>query len=171
MTRSMKWVTRVAAGVVAVAGGSAVAGYFLPRDITSASSEFIAKPPQDVWNVLADHERLPSWAPDFKSVRVLQTTPTMKWEATGSDGTSFVFEDVVRNAPHELVSRIESGNREFSGTWTLRIDEAQGGSNVSVTSQTGIGNPYYRLLGHLFLAKDKDRQSLENLKRMLEKTA
>jgi uncharacterized membrane protein len=171
MTRSGKWAAGVAAGVAVVAGGGAIAGYLLPANITTSSSVFIAKSRQEVWNVLADHQRLPSWSPEFQSVRILRESPPLQWEAKGSDGTTFAFEDVVRNAPSELVSRISSGNRAFSGTWTLRIAEAQGGSTVAVTSDTQIQNPYYRVLGHLFLARDKDRQSLEKLKQMLEKGA
>jgi uncharacterized membrane protein len=171
MTRSGKWAAGVAAGIAVVAGGGAIAGYLLPPNFTNSSSVFIAKPRQEVWNVLADHQRLPAWSPEFQSVRIMRDSPTTQWEAKGADGTTFVFEDVVRNAPSELVSRIVSGNRAFSGTWTLRIGEAAGGSTVTATSDTRIENPYYRVLGRVFLASDKDKQMLEKLKQMVEKTA
>ena len=91
----------------------------------------IAAPVEDVWAVLVDFERYPSWAADLKHVEVLERddagrgTEVLYRAAAMGRSTTYVLRYDHRDAPHRIPWVLSRGDimRRLDGAYTLRPDD------------------------------------------------
>ena len=167
MKKALRWMLWILGGVAALVCLVGLCGLLLPPAIEGHAAIVIARPPEQVWNFLADHESLPSWSHEAGEVKILNQNP-VTWQTKAADGTTLVFEDVVREPAHELVTKTIASNQAFAGTWRFKFEPIPEGSRVSVHSTTEFQNPFLRVIGHLLFGSAEDRRSLAKAKQALE---
>src|SRR5687767_15998394 len=111
----MKWLLRIAALILAVVGGLAIVGYFVPVAHEASRSAEFNKPPETVYALISDLKNYSVWWPENEThAEVVEAVP-----------------------PSKFVTRIV-GESAFGGTWTWTIDDTAVGSRATITERGEI---------------------------------
>lgn len=121
-----------------------VVGLLLPADHTATRSARIDAPPDRVFALITEPGEYPRWRKDVKSVAVEQADP-LRFRETSKFG-EVLFEEVRRDPPGELVIRIADETLPYGGTWTYRLAEQEGGTELTITEDGFVRNPYFRFM-------------------------
>ena len=138
----------IVGGLAALVALIALVGLFLPRDHVATCAVRVPQPPQAVWDVLADHESWPSWAPGVKAMEPGgERDGRPVWRMVSRQGAMpWVIED--DDPPRRRVTRIVDDGLAFGGTWTWMIEPDGAGSRVTLTEDGFVRNPVFRTLAH-----------------------
>ncbi len=105
--RPLRWVVLVMGLPVLLIALLMTAGFFLPRDHEAISSARFAAPPDSVWAVISDLERVPSWRPDvIRMDRLPDHDGHAVWLEVGQTG-SLPYEVVEWLPPVRLALRVD----------------------------------------------------------------
>ena len=142
----MRWIIWIVAGIALVAFIVVAAGYSLPKARSVTRVAQVAQPPNDVYSLLSDVDRYPTWRP---AVKALDRQPDRDGRPAWTETVSgmqipLYFERMER--PTLLVARIAGPSLPFGGTWTYRIAPAAGGSAVTITEDGEVYNPVFRFM-------------------------
>lgn len=142
----MRWVLWIGTGLAVVVLIILVVGAMLPRAHTASRTVRIALPPDAVYDLLIDVDKFPSWRPGVKAlIRQQDRDGRPAWtEDVSGMKIPLHFEKMER--PALLVSRIADPSLPFGGTWTYRIAPAAGGSEVTITEDGEVYNPFFRFM-------------------------
>jgi carbon monoxide dehydrogenase subunit G len=136
----------IGGGVALLVAVVAIVGYSLPVRHVATRVARVAQPPEAVYAVLSDVDRYPQWRPGVKRV---QRHPDREGGAAWTEEVSgmevpLYFERMER--PSLLVARIAAGALPFGGTWTYRITPTASGSEVTITEDGEVYNPFFRFM-------------------------
>jgi uncharacterized protein YndB with AHSA1/START domain len=142
----MRWIIWIVAAIAIAGVLVVIIGYALPKGHTATRSSRVSAPPDAVYSLLSDVDRYPTWRPGVKS---LQRHPDREgrpaWtEDAGGMKIPLYFERMER--PSLLVARIADPKLPFGGTWTYRIAPSGGGSEVTITEDGEVYNPFFRFM-------------------------
>jgi hypothetical protein len=142
----MRWVIWIAAAI-AIAGILIVLiGYSLPVRHSVTRRARVALPPEATFALLADVDGYRAWRPGVKALeRQPDRDGRPAWtEDAGGMKIPMYFERM--EPPSLLVGRIADPSLPFGGTWTYRIAAATSGSDVTITEDGEIYNPFFRFM-------------------------
>ena len=122
----------------------AVVGLLLPRDHVEARSAALPGPPDMVFAALADVGRYAAWRTSLSGVEVLPPVDGRARWVEVSGGDRIAMEQIERDAPRRLVTRIADPDLPFGGTWTFELAPAGGGTRLTITERGEIRNPIFR---------------------------
>jgi uncharacterized protein YndB with AHSA1/START domain len=133
----------VAAAAVFVAGVAAV-GAMLPRRHVETRTVTLAAGPAAVFAAIADVGSYAAWRASLSGVDVLPPDEgRARWiEVSGRH--RIAMEQVERQPPHRLVTRIADPDLPFGGTWTFELAPAGGGTRLTITERGEIRNVIFR---------------------------
>jgi uncharacterized protein YndB with AHSA1/START domain len=121
-------------------------GALLPIAHTAQVSGDVSGTPEQVWAVVTDVERFPSWRSDVSRVeRVSRPSGLPAWREEGSSG-AFTLEVTELLPPSRLVTRIADEGLPFGGSWTYELTPSSGGTRVVLTENGEIYNPAFRFM-------------------------
>jgi uncharacterized protein YndB with AHSA1/START domain len=135
----------------------------------------VQAPPEVVWRVVADLDRMGEWSPECYRVAWLDgaTSPATVgarftgWNRYGRMKWSVTCEvKAVEPAREVACSTIERG-RELV-RWTYRFDPARGGTRVTESFDVQW-LPFTARLAEDFLMRDRDRRRLASMQATLER--
>lgn len=138
------WITLgVLVGLVALV---AIVGAFLPKAHAAAKRMMLPVPAKVVFAAIADVEAYPQWAPGVKSVQWLPDRDGCRvFREVGPHGPMDLA--IERREPDRLfVTRIVTEGSPFGGTWTLRLDERDGRTTLTLTEHGEVYNVVFRCL-------------------------
>jgi uncharacterized protein YndB with AHSA1/START domain len=130
----------LAAFVAAVA----VVGMSLPRDHVEARSATLAASPETVFAAIADVGGYAAWRRSLSAVEVLPPVDGRGRWVEVSGGDRIAMEQVEREPPHRLVTRIADPDLPFGGTWTFELAPAGSGTRLTITERGQIRQPIFR---------------------------
>ena len=142
MIRAALMVLGVLVAIVAIV---TTIGYTLPQAHTASREAAFADPPDQIFAVLQDVERYPTWRSDVERVEVLARTPAPRWREHGSNGT-ITFEVQESQAPTRLVTRIADPSLPFGGSWTYALTADGAGTRLTITEHGEVYNPIFRFM-------------------------
>jgi hypothetical protein len=147
----MKWVL-VVAGTVAAALGAVVAiGFAVPIAHVASCTALYKQPPDEVWKAITGIGQFASWRPAVKSVEILDASAThLKWREHGAHN-AITYESVTIQAPETLTVRIADQGLPFGGSWTYRVRAMPGGSELSITENGEVYNPFFRFVSRFII--------------------
>jgi uncharacterized protein YndB with AHSA1/START domain len=142
----MRWIVWIVAGIAIAGALVVVIGYSLPKGHTATASTHVAMPPEAVYSILTDVDKYPSWRP---GVKTLTRQPDREGRPAWTEEVSgmkipLYFETMER--PSRLVARIADPSLPFGGTWTYRMAPAVGGTQVTITEDGEVYNPFFRFM-------------------------
>lgn len=142
----MRWMIWIVAGIAIVGALVGMIGYSLPKEHSATATAKVALPPDAVYLLLADVDRYPTWRPGVKALtRQPDREGRPAWiEEVSGMRIPLYFEKMER--PALLIARIADPALPFGGTWTYRIAPAAGGTEVTITEDGEVSNPFFRFM-------------------------
>ncbi len=129
----------------------AAAGAMLPPDHVATRTTRLAASPDAVFATIADAGAYAAWRPSLSGVEMLPPIDgRARWiEASGRD--RIAMEQVERQPPRRLVTRIADPDLPFRGTWTFELTPDADGTRVTITERGEIRNPIFRVIARFVL--------------------
>lgn len=142
----MRWAIRIGlllVGVIAVVAGI---GWSLPVAHTASRQATVAAAPADVYAVISDVERYPTWWAEISRVEMLPPVAgRVRFREHMSTGP-VVVEIEEAASPSRFVTRIADPDQPFGGTWTFEIAPEGTGSRLTLTERGEVYNPIFRFM-------------------------
>lgn len=124
----------------------AIVGACLPQAHAAAKRMMLPVPAKVVFAAIADVEAYPQWVTGVKSVQWLPDRDGCRvFREVGPHGPMDLA--IERREPDWLfVTRIVTEGSPFGGTWTLRLDERDGRTTLTLTEHGEVYNVVFRCL-------------------------
>lgn len=166
---------------VALAVLIAVVGLLLPRRKESSRTVEMQAVPEEVWNIVTDHQHHARWRTDLKDLELIEQTPKGEvWMEHPKSGSSTTFKTRKRK-PFVRYEAETVNAGAFRSSWVGVLEELDNGNTrVTVTEYAEIGNPFMRVLAHLYFdqgtridryLKDLNIELTRYLERMTSQTS
>ena len=121
-----------------------IGGMMLPVNHIASVEKTLPADAAKVWSLLTDIESQPKWRTDLKSIKVVSNDP-VSWVETSSFGE--IPMKVERMEPHQaLVTRINSTELPFGGTWTFKLEPQGSNTKLTITEDGEVRQPVFRFL-------------------------
>jgi ribosome-associated toxin RatA of RatAB toxin-antitoxin module len=144
--------TMVRAGLIVLAtlavfvAGVAGVGLMLPRDHVETRSARLPADPDAIFAAIADVGAYAAWRTSLSAVEVLPPVDGRARWVEVSGGDRVAMEQVERQPPRRLVTRIADPDLPFGGTWTFELAPEEGGTRLTITERGEIRNPIFRVV-------------------------
>ena len=145
-----RWIVLPMLALAGVVAAVAVVGLMLPQAHRAQRTVRLARPPGEVFDVIAGFERYPEWRTDVGRVRVEGAGVGARvFEESG--GETMVYQIDVFEPPSRLVMRIADASLPFGGTWTYELRPIADGTELTVTEDGEVYNPIFRFVSRFIL--------------------
>lgn len=151
------WVLAIVAGFVGLIALFAVVavlvGLRYDKNHVVSRTIRLKQPCETIWAVISDHANEPAWQPHVKSSRRLPDRDGHEvWELQhkGAGNPPMTLETTASAPPHRLVRTIADAKKVFSGRWEFTLTSAGGGTQVTITENGEIPNPFFRGMFRMF---------------------
>lgn len=142
----MRWVIWTVAGLVSVTGVVAAIGWMLPVGHEASRSARFDRPPQLVYDVVADVAGYANWFDRVTRVEMLESPDgRIRFREYTSTGP-IVMAVEAAEPPSRFVTRIADPDQPFGGTWTFEITPEGSGSRLAITERGEVYNPLFRFM-------------------------
>ncbi|MDQ2919874.1 MAG: SRPBCC family protein [Verrucomicrobiota bacterium] len=147
----MKILLWIVVVLVLIAGGAFFYASSLPEHTTHTRRITLKQSPDAIFALLTDMENMPKWNRNMKKIEMLPPID-------GKEATRQTFEGNMqmviitseRTSPSHLVRTMGDNNGPFAGSWTYEIKPVDGGSEVTLTEDSHMKNPFFRLMTKIF---------------------
>lgn len=147
-----------------------IGGMMLPVNHTASVERTLAVNPDRVWSLLTDIEGQPKWRTDLKSIKVVSNDPVTWVETSGFGEIPMKIEQSEQN--HLLVTRINSTELPFGGTWTFKLEPQGTSTKLTITEDGEVRSPIFRFLSKYMFGHTKTLDSyISHLETFLKKEA
>ena len=121
-------------------------GRSVPAERELERSVVVAAPVVEVWTLLGDLARRPSWHPGVRAIaRIEDREGQAVWREVTFDGDRFDWLVVESAAPHRLVLATAAPEQiGMDARWTWELAAEGEGTRVSLREQSRIDNPVWR---------------------------
>jgi hypothetical protein len=145
----MKWILVPIVAIVAVGLLVTIIGMTLPAaHVASRRARFLSNP-QVVFDTISDPNGWRTGVHRIESVYPINGRE--RWKEIDKDENGVTYELVESTRPLRRVTRIVDENLPYSGTWTLEIAPAPGGSTLSITERGEVKNPIFRFVSRFVM--------------------
>jgi uncharacterized protein YndB with AHSA1/START domain len=161
----MKWILRILVIIIVLVAVIFAIGYALPAHTTHTRTIALKQSPEKVFAVLADIPNMPKWNRNMEKVEVLASVDGKETtRQTFKGGMDMIITTTESSPPNHLVRALGDSDEPFSGSWTYGITATpDGGSQVALTEQSEVPNPFFRFMLKLFGPTKYIDQHLEDL--------
>jgi uncharacterized protein YndB with AHSA1/START domain len=121
-------------------------GTLLPRDHVAMRSATLPAAPDAVFAAIADVGSYGAWRTSLSAVEVLPPSDGRAHWIEVSGHRRIAMEQVEREPPRRLVTRIADADLPFGGTWTFELTPEENGTHVTITERGEIRNPIFRTM-------------------------
>jgi hypothetical protein len=128
----------------------ALIGMTLPQDHVAARTVRVRQTPEEVFAIISDVEKVPTWRADITRVEILPSdNGSMLFREHGSDAVTYRVE--ASEPPRRRVVRIADANLPYGGTWTYDVTPAAPPSaapltQITITERGEVYNPIFRFM-------------------------
>ena len=148
---ALKWLMRVALGLVGIVAIVWVFGTLLPRDHVATRIGTYHVPPEKVWVAITDVDAMPTWRIGLKGVTRLPDREGLPAHIEDTAAGKLLIQTQAMEPPKKLVNRIGGENLPFGGTWTFEVTPTADGSTLRITENGYVTNPIFRFVGRFFI--------------------
>jgi hypothetical protein len=133
----------------------AAIGLMLPRDHVAARTVRVRQTPEQVFAIISDVEKVPTWRADITRVEILPSDDHghMMFREHGSDAVTYRVE--ASEPPRRRVVRIADANLPYGGTWTYDVTTVASAAvaasaapltQITITERGEVYNPIFRFM-------------------------
>jgi len=154
------------AGLVGLGAVVYVGGLTRPELVEANASIEIAKPPDYVFDLVADPRRQKDWFSGVGTVEILSQQPLRYRISAG--GATAEMESTFVDRPKRVVTRSLSHSMGMSGEWETAFEPTAGGTRVTHRARMNFTSPWLRAMTLVVDANKEELSTLEALKRYAE---
>jgi uncharacterized protein YndB with AHSA1/START domain len=154
----------------------AVAAYLYARSIpahqTHTRTTTLKQPPEAIFALLTDLPNFPTW--NRSMVKIEMLPPVDGKEATRQTFKGNMQMTIITSEstpPKHLVRSMGDIGGTFEGSWTYDIAPTADGSEIVLTEQATMNNPFFRLMVKLFSPTKYMDEHLEGMAKHFGETA
>jgi uncharacterized protein YndB with AHSA1/START domain len=166
MRKKVLYVLAALVAIVAIAG---LVGLFIPKQHEAWRLMTFRATPDKVFAVVSDFAKYAEWRTGVTRIDVTPAGGGVGAVVTehGPDGPMPYRIELIQPLS-KIVTRIADPDLPFGGTWTYEITPNDSGSDLVITENGEIYNPFFRLLGKIFFSPtDTIDAYMADLKRRL----
>lgn len=121
-------------------------GSLLPKAHRVAREAALRRAPRDVYDVVRDFAKAPTWRPDLVGMEMLDAADNRpRFRECGKHGC--VTYEVMEDVPGQrLVIRIVDQNLGYSGSWTYDFSPTPSGMRLRIEEQGEVSNLLFRFM-------------------------
>jgi uncharacterized protein YndB with AHSA1/START domain len=129
------------------------------------------RPPEQVYGLLTDYERLPEWFSPRKAVEIRRKDDYTLWVATFANGEVASVNGMALDPPTRLNWRFTSENRHVSAIWEFELAPQAGGTRLSLKTSGVAHHWIYRITSESIIDDEAHiTEFLKSLARESERT-
>lgn len=161
----MKWFIRLLILLGVLILSMFIVGSTLPQEHTAITTQTFSSSREEVWTVLADFNRWPSWRSNLKEIR--DGSNSFSEVSTDDEIIEYRIDDFT--PPERLITRIITPDLPFGGSWTYELTPMEGGCSLTITENGEVYNPMFRFLSkYAFGHTATMDQYLQDLKKKIQ---
>lgn len=147
----MKWIFITLAVVIGLGLLLTLIGLILPRNHKATSQIELRQPIDSAWAVIRALGETPAFWSELKSsARLPDSDGKETWGQTMKNGFTLPLVIDEESPPNRLVTRIAGApGTPFGGRWIYQLEQASGGTRVSVTEDGWVSNPFFRVVSRI----------------------
>jgi uncharacterized protein YndB with AHSA1/START domain len=147
----MKILFRILILLIVLAVAAYLVGNSIPARQTHTRTITLKQTPEAVFALLTDLPNFPKWNPNMVKIEMLP--PVDGKEATRQTFKGNMQMTIITSEstpPKHLVRSMGDVGGPFEGSWTYDISPTADGSQVVLTEQSEMKNPFFRLMVKIF---------------------
>jgi len=123
-----------------------VVGYRLPEDHTASRDKVFSATPERIFKEISTPSAYPKWRSGVQQVQILADSAGMPRfrESAMSGDVTYVVEHQTPN--RQYVVTIADASLPYSGSWTFDLTPVAGGTQLSITEEGSVHNPFFRFM-------------------------
>lgn len=152
----------VIGSLLLLVAAAALIGMMLPQNHVASRMVRVRQTPEQVFAIISDVERMPTWRADVKKVEILPVDDEghMMFREHGSDAITYRVE--ASDPPRRRVVRIADANLPYGGTWTYEVTPAASSAGsagtaasaapltqITITERGEVYNPIFRFMSRV----------------------
>lgn len=128
-------------------------GLTLPATNQAVRSARFEVRPAAVFSVISSIDKYPRWRSDVTRVDVLPDEGEgVRFREHGRETiVTYLIEE--SDAPRRLKVRVDDDSAPFGGSWTFVLQSFENGTSLTITEESTIGNPLYRVAAKLLFSR------------------
>jgi hypothetical protein len=144
----------------------AMVGLMLPPDHVAARTVRVRQTPEQVFAIISDVEKMPSWRPDVTRVEMLPPDEQGHTMFREHSGDIVTYRVELSQPPRWRVVHIADQNLPYSGTWTFEVAPAASTSTptptpstastpltqITITERGEVRNPFFRFASRFVMS-------------------
>jgi len=147
----MKFLFRILVLLILLAAAAYLVGYSIPARQIHTRTITLKQSPEAIFTLLTDLPNFPKWNRNLVKIEMLP--PVDGKEATRQTFNGKMQMTIVTSEsipPKHLVRSMGDSGGPFEGSWTYDITPTADGSQVELTEQSEMKNPFFRLMVKIF---------------------
>ncbi len=141
--------------IVALVGAVGVYGSTLPAKHTASVSVTVNASREQVWALINDIEKSPTWLKDITKVETLRAQEGNRVFRQFMGRNWFVLVETISEASSRVKRTIAADNGPFTGSWDhVLTDDGNGQTTLTVTEEGTIKSAIPRAIMKLFFGYD-----------------
>ena len=145
-----RWLLVLGGALLVLLALLGLAGSALPRAHTAASRLVLTAPAESVWTVTRDIASLPAWWSEVTTVEALNSPDGSERWKEDAGGFTMVLRAETVEPGRRFRTVIENGrDTGFEGTWTYDLVPTAAGTDLRLTEEGSVANPFFRLFARL----------------------
>jgi hypothetical protein len=168
----MKFLFRILIILILLALAAYLVGYSIPARQTHMRTMTLKQTPETIFALLTDLPNFPKWNTNMVKIEMLP--PIDGKEATRQTFKGNMQMTIVTTEsipPKHLVRSMGDIGGPFEGSWTYDISPAADGSQIVLTEQSEMKNPFFRLIVKIFGPTKYMDEHLEGMAKHFGETA
>lgn len=163
----MKWFYIGLGIVAAFALTVIIIGLLLPVKHIASASKIYNATPEKIWVLIITIAEYPSWRRELKGVEILDKK---SWKEIDNYGKTITYKIIESKRNEKLITRIVTQDLPFGGSWTFQLKALPAGTQLKITENGEVYNPFFRFISRFFMGHDYTiKRYLHHLrKRVLE---
>jgi uncharacterized protein YndB with AHSA1/START domain len=123
-----------------------VIGYRLPEEHSASRDRVFSATPERLYKEISTPKSYPKWRSGVQEIQVLADTAGMSRYREGAmtGDVTYVVERTVPN--RQYVVTIADPELPYTGTWTFDLTPVAGGTQLSITEDGAVHNPFFRFV-------------------------
>ena len=157
----MKWVFIILISIAALVALIYLAGSLMEVSHTATVERLIPLEKDRVWSIVTNFKEYPSWRSDVKSVTAKDES---HWTEVNAYDDQVDYQLTVLDSTGTVETRIMNKDLPYGGYWTIQLEQAEGGTLVTITEHGEVFNPLFRFMSKYIFGHDTTiKQYLDNL--------
>jgi hypothetical protein len=147
-----RWILYILAGLIGVIAIVAIVGAMLPKAHTASRAMRFRPQPAVLFGVVSDFAKYPEWRSDVRSMDVQGPVAVGSVIREHGPNGPIAYRIEVFEPPSKIVMRIADDTLAFGGTWTFEVFQNDSGSELVITENGEIYNPFFRFMAKFFFS-------------------